>query len=176
MGHLGRSLPALGEDDRHLDTGEARVQHAVLQLDEERVAVRADVLEADACERVVSHDLVAAGAVAEREAGDGASVEVRPLAQDQPREAPVDHADPVQVAGADDERVRPRRGEEVREVARIVRPVTIHGDDGVVALGERTLEAGDVGTAEALAACPVEHPQAGVLRREAVGHGARPVG
>src|SRR6266480_6985640 len=59
----------------------------------------------DALERRAPDDLEAAGAVAEGEPGDGAHVEVAALAQHEARERPVDDADAVQVARADDQLV-----------------------------------------------------------------------
>src|SRR6185295_4933378 len=45
--HLGAAMAALREHDRHLDQRETPAEDAVLELDQERVSVGADPIEAD---------------------------------------------------------------------------------------------------------------------------------
>src|SRR2546422_485736 len=80
---LRPSMAALREHDRHLDERAAALEDAVLELDQEGVAVGTDVLHADPLERRAPDHLEAARAVAQRETRDGAHVEVATLAEDE---------------------------------------------------------------------------------------------
>ena len=88
---------------------QAAALRLVEHLDEERVAVRDHVGERHPRQRLAAPAAIAAGAVARRQRGDEADVAVGERAQEDPVQRPVDDADAVQVARADDEVVAPPR-------------------------------------------------------------------
>ena len=100
---LRRADAALDENDRRLDDRQARVGGHERDVEQERVAVRDDAIERQPGQRFAAPAAIAGGDVAHVQAGDSADVEVGELAQDDPAQRPVHHADAVEVSRADDE-------------------------------------------------------------------------
>src|SRR3954451_1161119 len=74
--HLGVAALALDELDRHLDHAQARLEGADGEIGLEDVAGRLDMFESDPLQRRTTEQAVTGGRVADRDAEQGAGVEV----------------------------------------------------------------------------------------------------
>ena len=177
--HLRLADAPFDEDDRDLADRAAAAVRLVEHLDEERVAVRDDPLERHLGQRFAAPAAEAAGAVGDRHPGHAADVAVGEGAQDQPVQRPVDDADALQVARADDQvmAAAQRHLHHLGQVLGIVREVRVHLADEVLGAGARQRQRLDVGAAEPLLAGAVQHLDAvGELAGQRVGDLAGAVG
>src|SRR5690606_12128776 len=118
---------SIDEDDRHLGDAEAAPHGAPGHLDLARVALRLHAAEVDRLERLAPPRLVAAREIAARQPEDRAAVEAAAFAQDVSAGPPALDAAAGDVARAEDDvGARVERGEEVTEVARVVRQIRVH--------------------------------------------------
>jgi len=89
---------------------------------------------------------------------------------------PIDDADAVEISGADRDVVRVQRAQEIRQVGRIVREVSVHLPDGVCTGRDRMPQAVDIRHAQTAWARPMEHFDASIgLPCERVGDFPGPV-
>lgn len=175
-GHLGAALEAVGEDDGDFGDAKALTPEFVGHFDLEAVAIGPDGIEVEALERGPAKAFVAASRIADGHAGDEADVFARAHAEHETAQGPVDDADAVFVARAEDEVGILGGSEEGGDVVRVVGEVAVHFEDELVIAFEGPLEAGAVGAAEAVFFGAMEDVNAGVLFGDGVGNLARAIG
>ena len=124
--HLRFALAPFDEGDRHFrDPASAPVRHEQ-HLDEKRVAVGEERVERQRRQRRASPAPVARRAVARAHARHEADVRVREPAEDVPLERPVHDAAARNVARSDHHVGVCGRGQQIRQLRRIVREVGVH--------------------------------------------------
>src|SRR3954447_1569401 len=158
-GHLRTAVDAVAKDDGQLDDAEARRHGAIGQLDLERVAHRAHLVEADGAQHLGAKALEAARGVGDVEAQPGARVPRPTAAEQAPQRAPVGHRATGRVARAQGEvgAAVADGGQQPREVRGVVGEVGVHLEHEARAVAQRSIESGLVGGPEPFAPGPVQH-------------------
>ena len=160
--HLGRAQLAVDEDDGHLADAEAVFVGGELHLYLEGVALEADAVQGDGLEHAPPVADEARRGVVDGQAGDEAHVFRGEVGHQHAPHGPVDHVDAADVARADGH-VRPlvpAGGQEARQVGGVVAEVGVHLEDVFVVVLQGPAEAGDVGRAQSLLACALQHEEA----------------
>ena len=117
-----------------------------------------------------------AGQVPDPQPRQPAGVNVGAVRQQQPAHGPVDHRHPASKITRSEHQVRPLDGlEKLLQVRGIVREVSVHLEEVVVAALESPTKRGPVGRAESQLLLPVQHVDPGVGPGELVGDAAGPV-
>ena len=99
--HLGNPHTAVHEQDRNLLHTHALAPALEGHLDLERVAIGLHLVQPDGLQRAAAKTLEATRGIAHRQAGDPARVGIGEVGQEQPRQGPVHHRNPIQVTRAE---------------------------------------------------------------------------
>ena len=104
-----------------------------------------------------------AGAVADRHAGDDPGILAGKHAQRQAGQGPVDHVDPLEIAGADHQVGIFDHFQEIGNLFGVVGKVGVHLEDVVIAVFQGIFEPGNVGSSQSQFAGPLQHKQRRIL-------------
>lgn len=146
--HLGVASDPLDELDRDLADDQTCPQRPRDQICLEDVAGGPHFVQGDLLQRRTPEQPESGSRIADRDAQQHPHVQVAPAGQDLASQWPVDDRATGHPTRADDQVRAAERGEEAVELLGLMRAVSVHLSDDVVAGGESPVEAGEVGGAQ----------------------------